>query len=134
MSTTRLIEDLQILHDVRVVSWSYQIISKQQRALDVILDFRDGVNGVSWGIGLKKVSLIGVAFLKAKAFGAFIGEEILLAWDPITSAPMQTELTRLREMGINVGNLVFALSFNSGSEIEVACEDVMVAEVARLDE
>jgi hypothetical protein len=122
-------ELLEYLHDAVVDGMSLDVVLESKNlVVNVTCDEDCGYD--NWAGRRVAVTLSGVIVASAMLFGHVAGKDSVQSFREGISAATHQRLAELGQIGIPAPSTLLTLSFQSGSEVEVACAGVDVTAIA----
>jgi hypothetical protein len=121
-------ELLEYLHDAFVSRISFEN-NETSKNLIIRATFDEDCGDDEWAGKEVVVTLSGVVLTTAILLGHISGQDAVQSFVQGVSAGMRQRLTKLMAVGISIPEGLFTITLQSGSEIEVACEEIEMTAV-----
>jgi hypothetical protein len=115
---------LEYLHDAIVREISF--VTNENGIKDLVITAKcdEDCGYEEWAGKAVAVTLSSVLLASAILLGHVAGEDIVQSFREGLSATSRQRIAEMRDIGISIPNSLLTLVLQSGSEIEIACDDV----------
>jgi hypothetical protein len=122
-SLSFLLDHLAYLHDAKCLEITWDCSHPSHRMIRMLLVVSRDAELPAWNGQTLQITLSSVLATQSTFWSTF-GIETVDSWRPGISAFLEQQCLSLSSKGITIPPLKFTISFHSGSEIEVVCDNV----------
>ncbi len=126
--TAILLQHLDYLHDAEVHLIELSISESGSRLLRINLRGDPECGFEAWNNKNLWIDFVDPLIVHCDLFGHMSNPETLGSWDFKGTARLSASIAMMTESGLPAPKCIASLSLNSGSQIEVACQEILIRE------